>query len=183
MYKFILSLLFLLFLAVPAQSHAAEKYAGSSAEINTASISAIQNDNRVKILEGFLNQYDSPLAQNAKTFVASADSNNIDWRLVAAISGVESTFGKFLPYESYNAWGWGIYGDNMIRFKSYDEAIETISKALREKYINQWGAEDVFAIGRFYAASPTWASRVTYFMDKMEEFERNSATLTLSVSL
>lgn len=123
---------------------------------------------KVATLYNFLNKYNSPLKTYARNFVEEADRYSLDYRLLVAISGVESTFAQQLPYNSYNAWGWGIYGDNMIRFSSYPEAISTISKSLRENYINKWGAQNVYQIGRFYAASPTWAQRVVWFMEKME---------------
>lgn len=140
----------------------------SSAKLSRGVEDPYLTDRRVAVLYSFLDGYNSPLKYNAVDFVREADSNRLDWRLVASISGVESTFGKQLPYNSYNAWGWGIYGDNMIRFASYDEAIATISKSLREKYIDTWGAQNVYEIGRFYASSPTWAQRVVYFMNKIE---------------
>ncbi len=143
----------------------------------------VKNDIRVKVLKDFLLTYNSPLAENAQTFVEEADKNKLDWRLVASISGVESTFGQQLPYNSYNAWGWGIYGDNMITFQSYDEAIKTISKSLRKDYMDSWGAQDVYQIGRIYAASPTWAQRVEYFMGKVEDFQLNNPKNYLSLSL
>ncbi|MDP3988264.1 MAG: hypothetical protein Q8P80_03915 [Candidatus Levybacteria bacterium] len=143
----------------------------------------VKNDIRVKVLKDFLLTYNSPLAENAQTFVEEADKNKLDWRLVASISGVESTFGHQIPYNSYNAWGWGIYGDNMITFQSYDEAIKTISKSLRKDYMDSWGAQDVYQIGRIYAASPTWAQRVEYFMEKVEDFQLNNPKNYLSLSL
>jgi len=142
-----------------------------------------KDDPRVKILEEFLKQYDSPLVPHAATFVREADKYRLDYRLVAAISGLESTFGHYIPYNSYNAWGWGVYGNNVINFTSYDEAIETISKELRHRYMNRWGATTVLEIGRFYASSPTWASRVVYFMEKIREFEVKNPQLALSISL
>lgn len=123
---------------------------------------------KVATLYNFLDKYNSPLKSQARTFVEQAERYNLDYRLLVAISGVESTFGRELPYNSYNAWGWGIYGDNVIYFDSYPEAISTISKSLREKYIEKWEAQNVYQIGHFYAASPTWAQRVVYFMEKME---------------
>lgn len=141
-----------------------------------ATISAAINQNnvlyqnrRAAVLYNFLEGYNSPLKNYSRNFVEDADKYNLDYRLLVAISGVESTFAKQLPYNSYNAWGWGIYGNNMIRFSSYPEAIATISKTLRENYIDQWGAKNVYQIGRFYAASPTWAQRVVYFMGKIED--------------
>jgi hypothetical protein len=129
-----------------------------------------------------LEKYNSPLVPYAGTFVETADKYNLDWKLVAAISGVESTFGREIPDASFNGWGWGIYGDNMIRFSSWNEGIETISQGLRTKYIDKWGAKDVYEIGRFYAASPTWAQRVEYFMNSIEEY-RNLSMANLSISL
>ena len=140
-------------------------------------------DNRASVIEAYLKKYDSPLTPNAHTFVTSADKYDLDYRLLVAISGVESTFGKEIPPNSFNAWGWGIYGDNRINFSSFDGAIETISKALREQYINKWNAGDVYQIGRIYAASPTWAQRVDYFMNKIQAFEVNNPDLILPISL
>ncbi|RJQ36987.1 hypothetical protein C4559_04660 [Candidatus Microgenomates bacterium] len=182
-----ISQIFLSFLVFPqtifaASMSAAPKIAGNSANIEIKS-NPIADDNREKILKKFLEKYNSPLKPVAKTFIAEADKNKLDWRLVAAISGVESTFGKEIPYNSYNAWGWGIYGDNMIRFSSFDEGITVISKGLRDRYIDSWGAKDVYQIGRYYAASPTWAQRVDYFMQKMEEFAINNPENALSLSL
>lgn len=176
---FILSLVLFLF---PSPVYGSEKSSGSSAVLTREQGSPIP-DTRVKILKKFLLSYNSPLATSANTFVAEADKNKLDWRLVASISGVESTFAHHLPYESYNAWGWGIYGDNMLYFKSYDNGIETISQSLREKYMDTWGARDVYQIGRYYASSPTWAQRVEYFMNRIEYFAMQNQTDTLSISL
>lgn len=176
----------LLFIISPQKIYAAEeKHSASSAALLKPQAQDVMKgaDNRVKILREFLQSYNSPLASSSETFVKTADTYQLDWRLLAAISGVESTFAHKLPYNSYNAWGWGIYGDNIIYFKSYDEAIETISKALRENYIDKWGAENVYQIGKFYAASPTWASRVEYFMSKIDELALKNPANNLSLSI
>ena len=184
MYKYLLSIgislaIFTLF-ATPV--YGLEKASGSSA-ILVETYTPEAPDNRVKILREFLESYDSPLAASAETFVAEADKHNLDWRFVASIAGVESTFAHHLPYESNNAWGWGIYGDNMIYFKSYDEGIAIISQSLRTKYIDKWGAKDVHQIGKYYASSPTWSQKVTYFMNRIEYFASLNEVDTLSISL
>lgn len=161
---------------------AAENLAGSSAALLKPA-AAKTPDSRVKILREYLKQYNSPLVMHAQDFVDIADKYQLDWKLVAAISGVESTFGKQIPYESFNGWGWGIYGDNMIRFSSWTEGIETVSEGLRTNYINKWGAKDVYSIGRIYAASPTWAQRVTYFMSRIDKFKNSKLASSLSISL
>jgi len=142
-----------------------------------------KRDRRSEILAAFLNQYNSPFADQAHIFVRQADKYDLDWRFVAAISGVESTFGNRYPQGSYNAWGWGIYGTNRHGFASWEDAISTISRELRERYMNKWGATDVYAIGDYYAASPTWASKVTFFMDRMTAFEASYTSDQLPISL
>lgn len=176
-----ISTLFLIILIKPSSIYAQELLAGSSAAL-LKPVASEATDSRVRILREYLEKYNSPLVPYAATFVETADKYNLDWKLVAAISGVESTFGREIPYESFNGWGWGIYGDNMIRFSSWKEGIETISEGLRTKYIDKWGAKDVYEIGRFYAASPTWAQRVEYFMGKIEEYQILSLA-NLSISL
>ncbi len=160
---------------------AAENSAGSSATLLTAVGKA--TDSRVKVLKEFLEKYNSPLSPFASDFVKIADKYELDWKLVAAISGVESTFGREIPDNSFNGWGWGIYGDNIIRFSSWKEGIETVSQGLKTNYIDKWGTKDVWEIGRFYASSPTWAQRVAYFMNSIEKFKDKNLAANLSISL
>jgi len=179
--KYSLILFFVLFLSLVSKSYAQELAAGSSAALLKPAAQET-TDSRVRILREFLEKYNSPLSLFAGTFVETADEYNLDWKLVAAISGVESTFGREIPYESFNGWGWGIYGDNMIRFSSWNQGIETVSEGLRTNYINKWGARDVYEIGRFYASSLTWAQRVEYFMNKIDEYQNlNLASLPISL--
>ena len=179
---FVIIFLSILIIAKTPNVSAAENSSGSSAMLLNPGVDTAP-DNRVKILEEFLKQYNSPLVPHAVDFVRYADEYDLDWKLVASISGLESTFGKAIPYNSYNGWGWGIYGDNMIRFSSWTEGIKTVSECLRKNYINKWGADDVYEIGKFYAASPTWADRVTYFMEKIEKFKGKKLANNLSISL
>lgn len=168
--------------AAPDTAKAAKVAASSAAFINIYS-RPTDNDTRVEILHDYLAKRNSPLADNAGTFVNKADEYHLDWRLVVAISGLESGFGKQIPANSYNGWGWGIYGDNVKYFASWDEAIETISKGLRENYIDKMGTDSIYSIGRIYAASPTWAVRVEHFMYDIDKFKDNWAPQTLSLSI
>ena len=178
---FLIIFLSILIMTQTASVFAAEISAGSSAALLKPV--ARPPDSRVKILEEYLEQFNSPLIPYASDFVEIADKYNLDWKLVVSISGVESTFGKHMPYNSYNGWGWGIYGNNIIYFSSWEDGIETVSRGLRENYLNKWGADDVYEIGRFYAASPTWAQRVSYFMRKINEFKDQKLAANLSLSL
>lgn len=122
-------------------------------------------DYRVANLRNFFNTYNSPLALYAEDFVLMADKYNLDYRLVPAISGVESTFGKQIPSGSYNAYGWA---NGNYSFESWPNSIEVVSKTLRTQYVDR-GANSVPEIARIYAPpSSTWAGNVQYFINKID---------------
>jgi len=175
-------IVFIFLLLFPQTVYASQNASGSSASLEL-NLFVKGQDNRAKIIKKFLEKYNSPLAPYSNIFIKNADNYDLDWKLVASISGVESTFGKHIPYNSYNGWGWGIYGNNVIYFSSWEEGIETVSKGLRENYINKWKATNVYEIGRIYAASPRWASNVNYFMEKIAEFQYQNQIENLSISL
>lgn len=135
-------------------------------------------DRRAQIIKDYLAKHNSPLENSAQDFIEAADQYGLDWRLVVSIAGTESTFGKFIPgghdplYTSYNGWGWGVYGDNVLKFKSWREAIFTISKGLKENYVDK-GYTEPMIMNKKYAASPTWGAKVTYFMNDLEKFALN----------
>jgi len=169
-------------LAIPQTVFAAT--AAPSAVLTTPLELQHRDDKRAQLLRSYLESRNSPLAPYAQTFVQEADKNNIDWKLVAAISGLESSFGVHIPSNSYNGWGYGVYGDNVRRFDSWDDGIAVVSGALRNDYMNKWNAKTIPEIGRLYAASPTWAVRVQSFMDSIDAYEvkkQNENKLTLSL--
>jgi len=122
-------------------------------------------DYRVVILRKYLESHNSPLTDSAEHFVTYADKYQLDWRMVAAISGVESTFGKRIPENSYNAYGWA---NGNYYFESWEDSIAIVSKTLREKYYDR-GATTLNQIARRYAPpSSSWAWKVNYFMEKID---------------
>jgi hypothetical protein len=143
-------------------------------------------DARAEILAEYLAKYNSPLQYHAQDFIDAADTYNVDWKLVPSIAGVESTFGKHIPgghgeYISYNAWGWGVYGDQSLGFRSWRDGIYTVTGGLRTGYLNK-GLTDPYAINRVYAASPTWGAHVTFFLNDLDKFinSRSSGELALN---
>ena len=102
--------------------------------------------------------------------------------MVAAISGVESTFGKNLPSQSYNAYGWN--GGNFA-FKDWEDGITTVSKTLKEKYVAR-GADTVSEISYIYCppSSGSWAYKVNYFMQQITLGPKvKDATLALKLTI
>lgn len=128
-------------------------------------------DPRAVVLKDYLNKHNSPMSDNAQDFIDAADTYGVDWKLVPAIAGVESTFGKRIP-GGFNAWGWGVYGDNAIYFSSWRDGIYTLNKGLKENYINK-GLTEPYAMNRIYAASPRWGGNVAFFLADIEKFSQN----------
>lgn len=177
----------LFFSVFSVSTYAEEKAKSVSASLSLSSSASaeayLSDDNRAEVLKKFLQQYDADLASSAQTFVEEADKNNIDWKLLPAISGVESTFGQAVPYQCNNAWGYNIYGDHVRCFASYDAAVTVISYDIRHLYMDQWHATDIYSIGHRYAASPTWAQRVAMFSDQIQDFYNKTSSPTLPISL
>jgi len=86
-----------------------------------------------------------------------------------AISGVESTFAKFIKTGTNNPFGWG---RGLIEFDGYDRAILTVGKGLRENYVDK-GATTVEQIGNIYCEGNTWSSKVSYFIEQFKKEEKN----------
>ena len=112
----------------------------------------------------FLKGYDSPLAEFSDQFIDSADAWWIDWRLVPAIAGLESFFGKRMVPETYNAYGWG---GGYIGFESWEDSIDHVSRKISQNYYGR-GLDDPFKIGPVYAPpNPKWGSLVASIMNKI----------------
>lgn len=157
------------FFFAAANAVRAQGVAGESASIRSDSIEG-GFDYRVENLRNFLARFNSPLVPYAEDFVDYADAYGLDYRLVPSISGVESTFGKQIPYNSYNAYGW-VNGD--FRFKSWPDSISVVSSTLRAQYIDK-GAASIARIARRYAPpSDTWGGKVNYFVGKIDVLPLN----------
>jgi hypothetical protein len=136
-------------------------------------------DQRVTKLRAYLAKNNSPLVDYADEFVKYADKYELDWRLVVSISGVESTFGKHIPLNSYNAYGWANGG---YKFTSWDNSIEHVTMSLRTKYIDR-GYDTLPEISRIYCPpNPLWWTKVKFFMEKIEATTVESTQASNSVN-
>jgi hypothetical protein len=152
------------FLVNPAALKAESFEVGQSAVPKFRQVDEAKFDYREYTLRKFLAKNNSPLTPYSSDFIRTADYYGIDWRMVPAISGVESTFGKRIPRNSYNAYGWA---NGRYQFKSWPESIDLVSKTLKTKYIDK-GAVSINKIARIYAPpSNTWGRNVKFFVGKI----------------
>ena len=128
-----------------------------------------QQDARVELVRNFFLHYNSPLEPYAQNVVDNADKYGLDYRLIPAIAMQESNLCKKAPPDSYNCWGFGIYGKQVTKFSDYPTAIATVTKALSENYKAQ-GLETPEEIMSRYTpgSNGSWASGVTEFMNQLQ---------------
>lgn len=128
-------------------------------------------DGRSILIGNFFKDYKSILSDHGQVFVDVADKYNLDYRLLPAIAMQESNGGKKVIKNSYNPFGYGIYGDLVVRFKSWEEAIEMVGKALKEDYIGQGLTTPAKIMTKYtppsLAKGGVWAKGVSSFMEEL----------------
>ncbi|MSU26199.1 MAG: hypothetical protein EXS44_02955 [Candidatus Levybacteria bacterium] len=145
-------------------------YAALPDPLSIMKLSIIQKDIRVEALETFFKNYGSQLTPFAQNIISMADKYNIDSRLIPAIAMQESNLCKKIIKDSYNCWGFGIYGKNVKKFKGFAQAIEAISKTLAEEYRDKRGLISPEQIATRYtspASKEAWTNNVVHFMAKI----------------
>ncbi len=129
----------------------------------------VLKEGRIEIVRQFLAKYKSPLEPHSEFIVQTADTYDMDFRLIPAIAMQESNLCKKIPIDSHNCWGFGIYGGKVTRFENYPQAIETVTKTLATKYRDR-GLITPEQIMSMYTPSSngSWARSVNHFMEKMQ---------------
>lgn len=128
-----------------------------------------QKDARVETVRRFFVRYKSDLEPFAGDVITAADKYGLDYKLIPAIAMQESNLCKKAPKNSYNCWGFGIYGKKVTKFEDYKEAIDTVTKTLAMEYKGK-GLETAEEIMAKYTPSNTgaWADSVNFFMKQLE---------------
>lgn len=143
----------------------------ASLPITQPSISgeAESSDARPAILKQYLSLYNSPLISYADKIVQIADKYGLDYRLITAIAQQESNLCKIIPYGSHNCWGWGITGESTLYFDSYEQGIETVTKGLKENYIDKgYITPDDIMTKYTPSSNGSWARGVNTFLGDMQ---------------
>ena len=97
--------------------------------LNDAANQKLEDDKvKADAIDTYFKEHDMPLEGMGMKMVIEAENNDLDWRLLPAISVRESTGGKFdCKKVDNNAFGWG---SCKIGFKTNEEAIETVARNL-----------------------------------------------------
>lgn len=152
------------------------------------------DDARALLVANFLKRYNSgtrninhPLVPEeyfGKFFVELADKYNLDFRLLPAIAMQESNLCNHtpkpkgesgVPVESYNCLGFGVYGDKVTMFPSFEANFEQAAKTLKKNYIDQ-GLDTPYKIMKKYTppSDGSWAESVNQWMAEMRYDDRTS---------
>jgi len=144
-------------------------YAALPTSQNVLGDSINPQDARVAIVADFFRKHDSDLTPFAQNVISSADEYSLDYRLIPAIAMQESNLCKKAPKDSYNCWGFGVYGKKVTKFSNYPEAIAAVTKTLATQYKDK-GLETPEQIMAKYTPSNdgAWADSVNHFMSQLQ---------------
>jgi len=134
------------------------------------------SDARSFLLKIFIERYqpNSPFLPLTDYLITTADTYQMDFRLLPAIAMCESNLGAKIPSkDSFNAWGIAVYTGqpNGKKFNDWEHAIDWTGKFIREKFYNR-SITDLEEIGAIWAPpsvtkNDSWARCVEGFMDKI----------------
>lgn len=144
---------------------------------------ALEEEQKIKVLEAkamaidnYFKARNMPLEGMGMKMVEEAEKNNLDWRLIPAISVIESTGGKFACKKVKNSFlGWG---SCKINFESKEKAIEIVAWNLggnnpkTARYYQK--SQDLVDLLQTYnppSIVPNYANKVMKVMDAIGEKE------------
>jgi len=127
-------------------------------------------DARPELIRQYLEKYDSPLEPHSNLIVELSDQNNFDYRWLVAIAMQESNLCRRIPENSYNCWGWGIYGDKVTRFDSYEDALRRIAPQFTRIFLQGKHYKDPMEVMKTYTppSDGSWANGVSIFFNSLD---------------
>ena len=125
----------------------------------------IYRDLRIDTVNYFFKKYGPKMKGLGAEIVLSADKYNIPFGLLPAIGACEGGLGNKIPANSFNTWGWGIYGGKIKFFDSWEDAIDKVSAGISQEYF-QKGLDTPEKMMSKYAprSSGTWAICVNKYL-------------------
>jgi len=130
---------------------------------------SVKSDDAIpEIIKSYLKKYNSPLFPYADYIVTASRRHNIDPRLIVAIAQQESNLCKKIPDDSHNCWGWGIHSRGTLKFSTYKDSIDAVTKGLAQNYLGKGLTTPEEIMGIYTPLSDgSWAKGVQQFLDEM----------------
>jgi len=134
-------------------------------------------DARSEILRQYLAHYNSILEPYSELIVQLSDQHNFDYRWMVAIAQQESSLCKFIPENSNNCWGWGIYPEpsnpsvmKITRFDTLEDALRRIAPQFKTIFLKGNHSKDPFKVMKTYTppSDGSWAEGVSQFFKDLE---------------
>ena len=143
--------------AIAAFTLVASAYANT-----TAGSSSVLLDDRYQKLESFFQSFGCPSPHYVNEYLGAADSYAIDYRLLPAISVLESTCGVYQRLN--NRWGW----DSARKgFSSFRAGLQYIARQLSQgRFYRDKSLEEKV---RMYNPNPQYAKLVRKLMLKIDD--------------
>ena len=151
-------------------------YSSKPLQLDFSEYEIYTRDSRAQRINKIYKAYNCPLEGLGEILVYEADRNDIPWWIVAAISFQESSCGKNTPHadgqESYNAWGWAVYGDQVKTFNNWVRGVETVSEYLSDRFYSK-GVTDTCEIMKTYTppSKGSWCNGVNHFADEIINYK------------
>ena len=161
-----------------AQQLAPEKYSVFSSTpltIENVDTRIVHIDSKAERIDSIFRKYKCPLAGFGQVFVDEAEKNEIPYWLLPAMAFQESSCGKNTPVvdgiDTYNLFGWAVWGENVHGFDSYEHAIQTVSKYMYTKFYSQ-NITELCDIMKVYTppSNGSWCQGVGYFAEEIESY-------------
>lgn len=164
---------------LPSISDKYSIYASTPLQYGSATYQIYSKDARAQKINLVFREYNCPLEGMGEIFVYEADKHNIPWWLVAAVSFQESSCGKKTPepegVESYNAWGWAVYGENVHSFDNWARGVEVVSEYMSEKFFSKGITEPCDLMKTYTPPSKgSWCEGVNHFGDLIQNYTSDS---------
>jgi hypothetical protein len=154
-------------LAISSQSNTEEIQASTQEQITMRL--------RADKIDAYFRDRNMPLEGYGMKMVQVAEENNIDWRLLPAISVIETTGGKNICKSKEGANNPFGYGSCKIAFDNINESIEIVGRNLggnNPRTASYYKNKDLDGVLKSYnSVIPTYNKKIRSVMDRIENYD------------
>lgn len=149
----------------------------TSSSVKTSLASGVETKDKMSlIIEQFLVNHNSNMKGLGSYIVSEGNRIGVDPSLFVAISGVESNFCKFVPYNpngisTFNCHGWGRHGKLFNSYASWKDEITNVMTGFKKGYgginVNVRSIQNIYCPD--CSVSNNWSNGVLMFMNEIKQ--------------